>query len=233
MGGAACEFASPLLPQNPGHRPLRSYIGQWCKCNCIAGVKLSGTSDVIVNGILCEGHMNSLTIDYSQYTDHPHSEIIVSNFIGLDPVNNGLNLWGSGFPAPGDPPYSRISLLSPIFTQRNTTKRRGIAGAYLCYADGVTISNAMITGFQVGVDLDSGLHPTPYSLNYQGGHIRDVTTAFQIGNGVWSHSRFAEVAVTNALNTAAGPGASTHNMFGTIMEFNVTRVLVNHKRGAP
>eukprot|EP01044_Picomonas_judraskeda_P003328 COSAG03_NODE_272_length_9583_cov_5.194538_6_plen_184_part_00 len=66
-----------------------------------ACIKLSGTSDVIVSDVFCEGHMNSLTIDYSQYTDHPHSEIIVSNLIGVDPVANGINLWGSGFPAAG------------------------------------------------------------------------------------------------------------------------------------
>eukprot|EP01043_Picozoa_sp_COSAG02_P035854 COSAG02_NODE_2593_length_8463_cov_4.133309_6_plen_442_part_00 len=73
-----------------------------------ACVKLSGTSDVIVSDVFCEGHMNSLSIDYSQYTDHTHAEIIVSNLIGIDPVANGINLWGSGWPPPpgtSSPPY--------------------------------------------------------------------------------------------------------------------------------
>eukprot|EP01043_Picozoa_sp_COSAG02_P039714 COSAG02_NODE_3155_length_7265_cov_6.553586_6_plen_546_part_00 len=191
-----------------------------------ACVKLSGTSDVIVSDVFCEGHMNSLTIDYSQYIDHPHSEIIVSNLIGIDPVANGINLWGSGFPAAGVPPYSRISIISPILTQRRTTHptRRGLAGAYLCYADGVVISNALITGFGVGVDLDSGPHATSYSLSYMGGHIRDVTTAFRVGNAVWSHSRISDVTVTNATTTASGPGLD-EPIFGNIFEYdvNVTR----------
>ena len=191
-----------------------------------ACIKLSGTSDVIVSDVFCEGHMNSLTIDYSQYTDHPHSEIIVSNLIGVDPVANGINLWGSGFPAAGVPPYSRISIVSPILTQRKPIpSRRGLAGAYLCYADGVVISNALITGFEVGVDLDSGPHPTAYSLSFLGGHIRDVVTAFQVGNAVWSHSRISDVTVTNATTTVAGAGA-TESIFGDIFEYdvNVTRL---------
>ena len=188
-------------------------------------MKLSGTSEAIVSDVYCEGHSNSLTIDYSQYTDHPHAEIIVSNFIGVDPVNNGINLWGSGFPALGVPPYSRLSIVSPILTQRNTTQNRGVAGAYLCYADGVTISNALITGFQIGVDLDTAAHPTEYSLSFLGGHIRDVGTAFQVGNVVWSHSRISDVTVTHAQATAGGAGAN-ENIFGEIFEYsvNVTRL---------
>ena len=187
-----------------------------------ACVKLSGTSDVIVSDVFCEGHMNSITIDYSQYTDHPHSEIIVSNFIGIDPVQNGINLWGSGLPAAGVPPYSRISIRSPILTQRRTTypTRRGLAGVYLCYADGVVISDALITGFLVGVDLDTASNPTSYSLSYLGGHIREVVTAFHVGNAVWSHSRISDVTVTNASATVRGPGA-TEPIFGNIFEYDV------------
>lgn len=186
-----------------------------------ACIKLSGTSDVIVSDVVCHGHSNSLTIDYSQYTGHPHSEIIVSNLIGLNPVNNGLNVWGSGFPAHGVPPYSRISIVSPILTQQNRSRHQGIAGAYLCYADGMTISNALITGFATGVTLDSGPHPTNYSLSYLGGHIRDVQSAFSIGNVVWEHTRISEVTITNANYTAVGNGR-TNPFFGPIFEYNVT-----------
>eukprot|EP01046_Picozoa_sp_COSAG06_P061671 COSAG06_NODE_13621_length_1238_cov_1.622476_2_plen_187_part_00 len=48
-----------------------------------ACVKISGSSDVIVDGVFCEGHSNTVTMDYSQYTDHPHSTVIVANIIGL------------------------------------------------------------------------------------------------------------------------------------------------------
>jgi hypothetical protein len=194
-------------------------VQRWGGAAC---VKLSGTSDATVTDVFCEGHSNSLTIDYSQYTDATHSEIIVANLIGVNPVNNGLNLWGSGFPAAaGAPPYSRISIVSPILTQRNTTKRRGIAGAYLCYADAVQITNAQITGFNVGIVLDSGPHPTHYSLSVLGGHIRDVGTAFNIGNQVWTHSRISEVTVSVANATATGPGADDVS-WGPISEYDVT-----------
>jgi hypothetical protein len=186
-----------------------------------ACVKLSGTSDVIVSDVICHGHSNSLTIDYSQYVGRPHSEIIVSNLIGLNPVNNGVNVWGSGFPAAGVPPYSRISIISPILTQQNRSRHQGIAGAYLCYADGMTISNALITGFATGVALDSGPHPTNYSLSFLGGHIRDVQAAFSIGGGVWEHTRISEVTITNVGATAVGNGR-TNPFFGPIFEYNVT-----------
>lgn len=141
-------------------------------------------------------------------------------------------MWGSGFPAEGAPAYSRISIVSPIITQRNTTRnrRRGLAGAYLCYGDGVTISNALITGFSVGVFLDTAAHPTEYSLSYLGGHVRDVGTAFQVGNGVWSHSRISEVTVTNAQATVSGPGA-TEPIFGEIFEYGVN--ITRPKAGPP
>ena len=48
-----------------------------------ACIKVSGSSDVIVDGVFCEGHSNTVTMDYSQYTDHPHSTVIVANIIGL------------------------------------------------------------------------------------------------------------------------------------------------------
>lgn len=52
------------------------------------------------------------------------------------------------------------------------------------------------------------------------GHIRDVTTAFQVGNDVWSHSRISDVTVTNASATVSGPGA-TETIFGNIFEYGV------------
>jgi hypothetical protein len=66
---------------------LQVRLGKIQRPDGAACVKLSGTSDVIVDSVFCEGHSNTLTIDYSQYTDHPHAEIIVSNLIGVDPVS--------------------------------------------------------------------------------------------------------------------------------------------------
>ena len=59
-------------------------VQRGCGAAC---VKLSGTSDATVTDVFCEGHSNTLTIDYSQYTDSTHSEIIVANLIGVDPVS--------------------------------------------------------------------------------------------------------------------------------------------------
>lgn len=112
-----------------------------------ACIKISGSSDVIVSDAFCEGHSNTVTMDYSQYTDHPHSTVIITNIIGLDPVNNGLNIWGSGYPGePWEPTYTKITIANPIFTQTNTSRSTGVAGAYLCYTDQMIISNAQITG---------------------------------------------------------------------------------------
>ena len=50
-------------------------------------------------------------------------------------MNNGLNVWGSGYPGEGKPTYTKINIANSIFTQTNTSRSRGLAGAYLCYTD--------------------------------------------------------------------------------------------------
>ena len=152
-----------------------------------ACIKVSGSSDVIVDGVFCEGHSNTVTMDYSQYTDHPHSTVIVANIIGLcvpaaaaaavaaaacasqstnpfclrrNPVNNGLNVWGSGYPGEGKPTYTKINIANSIFTQTNTSRSRGLAGAYLCYTDQMIAS---ATGLFAHSDLGNSnqLHRSP------------------------------------------------------------------------
>ena len=60
-----------------------------------AGVKISGSDDVRVEGVFVEGHANSLALDYSQYTDSAHGSVTVTDFTGVNPSMNGLNLAGS------------------------------------------------------------------------------------------------------------------------------------------
>jgi hypothetical protein len=81
-----------------------------------AGVKISGSDDVRVEGVFVEGHANSLTLDYSQYTDSTHGSITVTDFTGVNPSLNGLNLAGSNC-AHG--PYRGISIANAIL--RRTT----------------------------------------------------------------------------------------------------------------
>ena len=57
-------------------------------------------------------------------------------------MNNGLNVWGSGYPGEGKPTYTKINIANSIFTQTNTSRSRGLAGAYLCYTDQMIVSAA-------------------------------------------------------------------------------------------
>ena len=113
-----------------------------------ACVKVSGSSDVHVDAVTCEGHANSVTLDASQYTATTHARVLISNLIALDPIENALNMWGAGAVGKDAPAlFKQITVVSPVIAQRNLSlvtlpgspglSRRGVAGAYLCYVDDV------------------------------------------------------------------------------------------------
>lgn len=81
-----------------------------------AGVKIAGSDDVRVEGVLVEGHANSLTLDYSQYIGSSHGSVTVTDFTGVNPSMNGLNLAGSNS-ATG--PYRGIAVTNVVL--RRTT----------------------------------------------------------------------------------------------------------------
>ena len=51
-------------------------------------MKISGSDNVRVEGVFVEGHANSLTLDYSQYTNENHKSITITDFIGVNPMMN-------------------------------------------------------------------------------------------------------------------------------------------------
>ena len=113
-----------------------------------ACVKVSGSSDVHVDAVTCEGHANSVTLDASQYTATTHARVLISNLIALDPIENALNFWGAGAVGKTAPSlFKQVTVVSPVIAQRNLSlvtlpgspglSRRGVAGAYLCYVDDV------------------------------------------------------------------------------------------------
>jgi hypothetical protein len=89
-----------------------------------AGVKISGSDDVRVEGVFVEGHANSLTLDYSQYTGSAHGSITVTDFTGVNPSMNGLNLAGSNSPNTG--PYRGVTITNAML--RRTTPPPYAAG---------------------------------------------------------------------------------------------------------
>ena len=74
-------------------------------------------------------------------------------------MNNGLNVWGSGYPGEGKPTYTKINIANSIFSQTNTSRSRGLAGVYLCYTDQMIVRAA--APFAPSENSNKLLHRSP------------------------------------------------------------------------
>lgn len=152
---------------------------------------------------MVEGHANSLTLDYSQYTDIHHASVTVVDFVGIDPSMNGLNLAGSNA-ATG--PYTAIAIANPRL--RRSRLQAPIAGGgcmswacnatgnfcpggtictptgdACCAPDGYATGNAINLGFVDGVQISGAQITGPWGVgvHFQGGAFGSVTpTSYEI-----------------------------------------------------